>query len=471
MLRSSTLPEHPFSTIYRLAKAKDEHALREFLAQGFCIDIVLNNETPISLLAYENEHTAVRLLIRKFNSSPDYAMEGYARRKNTEKVNSYLAAGASKKFAIYGYARGGHLAEVKLLVLQPDYCHSHLYAAMIGFGHGQHTAYAQQLYVYFKSILDINDFYHYLTIGYIYGNHIRKIEDILREDPTNTNVLSAIEVLQGRLDTFNSLPPNDVHSEELITLYLITGQFEHIQTLCEKGKREKIRAITAFAYLGFTTGTDISPAFHISPLGTAFSPAIHGYAENMHLDAMNQYLFNNQIDTSDKRAVVRLLADRTNKLNALRILSHIHDSETRTLLLRHIGGNEWLTETEQHQLATATNNIRRLMQMANIDFDQACVLLTKGTAAWLMYGVSLVIDGNMPATIFIKISASLTGYPTAETAEIALDIQERITQHASQVVKSLFVQGLFAQAIRDTKLKTIESHGNQRKAFYLSCIK
>src|SRR3990167_8483048 len=119
MLTRSTISpagKELFEAIYRFAEEKNEAGLILLMTAGKCINVNYDGRTPVSLLAKEGKNTAVEFLIEKFHASKAWAVYGAAQGGHLEFVKQLLDEGASKAWAVYGAAQGGHLEFVKQLL-------------------------------------------------------------------------------------------------------------------------------------------------------------------------------------------------------------------------------------------------------------------------------------------------------------------------------------------------------------------
>lgn len=156
--------QHHFDRICQLAKARNKPLLREFLQKEdyagphrmaiygekcLSVDLVINDQTPLEILAKAGEHKAVKFLIEEFKADPCHAAKGYAQAKDfkhleplvssnnymcllnalrgfvlienveqVQKIISKINNLAVKEYAVIYYAYAGNHQQVELLLKQ-----------------------------------------------------------------------------------------------------------------------------------------------------------------------------------------------------------------------------------------------------------------------------------------------------------------------------------------------------------------
>ncbi|MHB1222125.1 MAG: hypothetical protein ACYC0J_09030, partial [Gammaproteobacteria bacterium] len=108
-----------FHTAYHLTKNKNKDALTSMVEEGFCINTPQNGYSLVELLARQGDVESVEFLMAEFRANQDDAAKGYAQGGHVDQVNMLVTKGADRKLAALGYKMymGDHPHEISLLRL------------------------------------------------------------------------------------------------------------------------------------------------------------------------------------------------------------------------------------------------------------------------------------------------------------------------------------------------------------------
>lgn len=107
-----------FDKVYMLARELDEIGLADLVARGASVSIRMHDSTPITRLAEQGCHDAVKLLLDKFDALLEDAVDGYVLGGDQKRANQLIAAGASLERAMTAYVKAQDVVNINKLLEQ-----------------------------------------------------------------------------------------------------------------------------------------------------------------------------------------------------------------------------------------------------------------------------------------------------------------------------------------------------------------
>ncbi|HTM63820.1 MAG TPA: hypothetical protein VL360_04905 [Gammaproteobacteria bacterium] len=417
-----------FYQVCRLARQGKENELRELPRHLITVAPVVNDKTPVMLLAEEGNDEAVELLIRKLYASLNDAVEGYARKENVAKVNELLARGASKNRAIYGYASAGFTELTYSLLGKNDKNDETYHHAIWGFAYAGLKQEAANL----LEARDDEVMLKYLVRGLA---AVGKDQDVAIWRDTGVDMAHAIfeYAKRGRVDKINELLLHDGRLNQAMEAYAFAGNVAAVKDLQGRG------ADIGVALMGYARAGRIDNVIDLLKQGVDRKWAIQGFARAGLIDCVNAmisdsdeaaragagYLDDDQFDTP--QSFLRTLALTSNE----DLYSHI------------VAGLQTVDRNipDKKNLLKQAARLARIMKEYHLDYEQALALQTKGMRVWLQQGRHS--NPPLPQDVVNLIAAKTAGLSTEDMKVIEKAVTLNTNHGAREIIKEKYRPGFF----------------------------
>lgn len=390
----------PYEIICQLFNAQDETKLAEFL-KTHDINASYDGENTVKLLAAKGEVSVVNLLLQKYGANVrsalygyalagnddqvdalvqqygafpdkvasgyargncyqkveewiakgatlDSAVEGYARNKDYKHVEEMLARGASIHRAVSAYARAGDTAAVQNLIMRGASPASAIFSYTLS----GYTDEANQLRLYIELLgkldpsqkIDEKRIKRAILIAHATCGQVEQVCALINED----NIKEAIFAFAsgGHVNAVNellSLPGADYADlHEAIKGYAMEGRVAEVEKLLQSdlAREESARfALYGFAFVGDKQQVNKLMAKY-NELKGAENSVIYGYAKGGKTIELEEFLLSMPaIFSSYIKDAVRGYQDGgylNNEKRILTLLSHIKDEDVRAHMIKGI---------------------------------------------------------------------------------------------------------------------------------------
>ncbi|WP_133137599.1 hypothetical protein [Legionella rowbothamii] len=432
-------PESLVHLVYQLAKSKDEIELAHLENEGFSLGAFYCAENAVMLLAKENNIEAVEFLLKRFNLSINYAVQGYAMGGHIRMANQLIAQGASKNHAAKGFAIGGYVHEVNQLIAQgvnKDY-------AAEGFGIGGHVHEAKQLIAQGASRGNT-------TMGFAIGGHVQVVNQLIAEG-ANKNYAIEGYAISGRVHEVKELDTEILDKNDALAGYAMGGHVHEVNQLM--AQREPLAcALNGYAKGGhslqvkqlmaqvrqsisnndlvfaYAQGGHSIPVNQLINQGAAPECALSSYAKGGYIKEVNELLSQKGAARyADWAAASYGLGGYINEANLLPLMSFTHAQELRKCIaeqyIMDLLNLKQSTHSEkerkqiieeymlQHfpQLMKRAEKLNQLMRENNLNLEQAKGYISTAANVWAFQGQQLVREGKIPVDIYFHIFSFING--------------------------------------------------------------
>ena len=379
-MHSQSIYPHIIHTIYSLAKSKKLDDLFEMEAQGICLGRFYGAYNPIILLAKDAEDKAVEFLLQNFKSSFNHALQGYAWGKHLAQVDQLIKRGAHPRYAVIGFALGGHDIEVMKWIQQNN---RYICDAIYGYALG---GFVNQV----KDLRDqIQDGILYAIRGFAQGNHLEKVNMLTRQDMS--------EVIRG---------------------YAHGGHFNQAIAMLSEENKNKV-SFHINALFGSAEGGHVDQVNFFIKNQKSNNRYLHsaaeGYAYGGHINEVNQ-LVNEHPDADyflkDYIKAGYFKSGQATTQSLLRLIAYTSHLETRNFLGGCANQVDVLYRNDYEKMNKLTaegNKLHDIIQKYNLNFTHAVQLknLSVSEKAWLFMGHQIL--NQLPLEIFYQITVELTG--------------------------------------------------------------
>jgi hypothetical protein len=436
-------------TICKLAKERNEQALRKMADQGIGLNAIYGIYTPIMLLAEQNDVYSVEFLMSKFQISSYYAVWGYALGGNVDEVNMMLAQGASIHQAVQGYAAAGNVSEVNKLLARGAnidsaiqfYAFSHRIketeeliardapseevkkvrkqAALLGYAL---NGCFQQVDELLSQGVEPNS----AAFGYAMGGFVDKV-NVLLERGADINYAAMGYAFSGNIDQVNNLITRDAKVDTIAFALATAGYVKEVNNLIERG------ANPDFAVKGYAHAFNTCEVNCLITKGARLDKAVEGFVVGKHL----------------------------NDRNILRLLSLIKNEDLRTLIINK--AKEENINLNIEALQSQAIRTEKIMHAYKLDYAQARSLTIPHAREWLLQGHQLIKSRRIIEEIYWNISSFLLGLSQYNSKIVFQAVHEKWFQGIVSNFNSNITM-FPSKEKRIEKMKEIKSQYERRKS-------
>lgn len=405
-----------FNDLIRFAQQYNENQLLRLEQSGYCLSTFKGIYTPVMWLAQQNDCKAVDMLLYKFKASSNHAVEGYARGGHKDSVNALLKAGASALYAIRGYAWKGCIEEVE--ALRAAYPNSQMSKfALQGYAQGGHTNQVKDL-----SLPHLQEL---IVQGYAEGGHVIPVNELITIKTRHHAIRGY--AIGGFVELALALLDDKTKYLQFFC-YAYNGQIERVNSLqleCNLIEKEiyALHALIGYSQAGYLK--QIKELIHNT--GASVQTALKNLASFCHIQQVNRLAKHETLATS---IIWGFKQSDSLKGDLLPLLSFIDNPTLRMQLAESLMIDTPL-RLDLYKKATCIN---KNMKKYQLDFRLTLHLLKQRAEFWLVESAQLIEQRSIPAELIENISSFFLGLSNQDTRKVILAVMkkrflEKITYH------------------------------------------
>lgn len=393
-----------FELICRLARRCDAEGVKRILRRGNCVSLRQNRITPVMQMAIEGNDRAVWMLIHIFHASLHQVVDGYARVGRHDKVNEFVALGASPAAAAAGYLLGGFKGEAIECMLAV---------------HGQSMSTDQQ------------DKYR----QFLHENYRDFCDQITQ---------SLVEVaIAGRFKEVEERIARGEDVDDAIFGYAAGGHIRQVENLISRGG-DRRTAMSGYADGGFLDLVRmLKQHYQIDYIYSVKSFAANG--QHRYVEEIYESNHDWQHNVVSRAAEGYKDAGYfQNETIAVRLLASIRLDDLRNKLASEAvlisGGPGSYVKLNARSLLKKAERIRNIMREFHVNFDQAVVMRAPGLITWLLQGQSL---RNLSRDMYLQIAAKIANTTYDDIKIIAAAVAKNTHDGAVKKIEYKHAPGFF----------------------------